>query len=91
MFETVEENYLNLSLAVWVYQLFGSSSLLFLGEWGEALREYRSGIAMLDKNGQQYRASVLMLYPAWAHLHAMDFEGAFKSVNRLFLIPKILC
>ena len=40
MLETVEENYLNLSLAVWVHQLFGSSSLLFLGEWGEALREF---------------------------------------------------
>ena len=40
MLETVEENYLNLSLAVWVNQMFGSSSLLFLGEWGEALHEY---------------------------------------------------
>jgi DNA-binding winged helix-turn-helix (wHTH) protein/tetratricopeptide (TPR) repeat protein len=88
MLETVEENYLNLSLAVWVYQLFGSSSLLFLGEWGEALREYRSGIAMLDKNGEQYRASALRLYLAWAHLHAMDFEGALKICESSFSHPK---
>ena len=88
MLETVEENYLNLSLAVWVNQLFGSSSLLFLGEWGEALREYRSGIAMLDKNGQQYRASALRLYLAWAHLHAMDFEGALKTCESSFSHPE---
>ena len=88
MLETVEENYLNLSLAVWVYQLFGSSSLLFLGEWGEALREYRSGIAMLDKNGEQYRASALRLYLAWAHLHAMDFEGALKICESSFSHPE---
>ena len=88
MLETVEENYLNLSLAIWVYQLFGSSSLLFLGEWGEALREYRSGIAMLDKNGEQYRASALRLYLAWAHLHAMDFEGALKICESSFSHPE---
>ena len=88
MLETVEENYLNLSLAVWVYQMFGSSSLLFLGEWGEALREYRSGIAMLDKNGEQYRASALRLYLAWAHLHAMDFEGALRICESSFSHPE---
>ncbi len=88
MLETVEENYLNLSLAVWVHQLFGSSSLLFLGEWGEALREFRSGIAKLDKNGEQYRASVLRLYLAWAHLQAMDFEGALKLCESSFSHPE---
>jgi hypothetical protein len=41
--ENFEENYVNLSLVTWVYQLFSSSSLLFLGEWGEALREFRTG------------------------------------------------
>src|SRR5208337_4327923 len=82
------DNYLNLSLAVWVNQMFGSSSLLFLGEWGEALREYRSGIAMLDKNGEQYRASALRLYLAWAHLHAMDFEGALKICESSFSHPE---
>src|SRR5208282_3073581 len=88
MLETVEENYLNLSLAVWVHQLFGSSSLLFLGKWGEALREFRSGIAKLDKNGEQYRASVLRLYLAWAHLQAMDFEGALKLCESSFSHPE---
>ena len=88
MLETVEENYLNLSLAVWVNQLFGFSSLFLLGEWGEALREFRSGIAMLDKNGEQYRACALRLYLAWAHLHAMDFEGALKICESSFSHPE---
>ena len=88
MLETVEGNYLNLSLAIWVYHLFGSSGLLFLGEWGEALREYRSEIAMLDKNGEQYRASTLRLHLAWAHLHAMDFKGALKLCESSFSHPE---
>ena len=59
-----------------------------MGEWGEALRETRSGIAKLDKNGEQHRASVLRLYLAWAHLQAMDFEGALKLCESSFSHPE---
>ena len=82
------DDYLNLSLIFWVHQLFSSSSLLFLGEWGEAFREFRAGIAMLDKNGDEYRANTLRLYLAWAHLHAMDFEGALKLCESSFPHPE---
>jgi tetratricopeptide (TPR) repeat protein len=88
LLENFEENYVNLNLVTWVYQLFASSSLLFLGEWGEALREFRAGIAILDKNGDDYRAKTLRLYLAWAHLHAMDFEGTLKICESSFSRPE---
>ena len=82
------DDYLNLSLTVWIQQLFSSSSLLFLGEWGEALRGFNAGIAMLEKNGDEYRAKTLRLYLAWAHLHAMDFEGALRICETSFPHPE---
>ncbi|PYM12938.1 MAG: hypothetical protein DMD81_22645 [Candidatus Rokuibacteriota bacterium] len=50
-------------------------SLLFVGEWGEALRTLAAEIALAEKNGDRYRAQTLHLYRAWIHLHAMDFAG----------------
>jgi hypothetical protein len=50
-------------------------TLLFLGEWGEALAEIRAGISMAEKNGDHYRGETLRLYQAWVHLNAMDFPG----------------
>ena len=82
------DDYLNLSLISWVHQIWSPSSLLFLGEWGEASREFRAGIAILDKNGDEYRANTLRLYLAWAHLHAMDFEGALKICESSFPHPE---
>jgi tetratricopeptide (TPR) repeat protein len=43
---------------------------------------------MLDKNGEQYRASTLRLYLAWAHLHALDFEGVVKICESSFSNPE---
>ena len=82
------DDYLNLSLISWVHQVWLPSSLLFLGEWGDAFREFRAGIAILDKNGDEYRANTLRLYLAWAHLHAMDFEGALKICESSFPHPE---
>jgi tetratricopeptide (TPR) repeat protein len=48
---------------------------VFLGEWGEALREIQAGIAMAEKNADRYRAQTLLLSQAWVHLQAMDFAG----------------
>jgi DNA-binding winged helix-turn-helix (wHTH) protein/tetratricopeptide (TPR) repeat protein len=50
-------------------------SLLFLGEWGEALRELKAGIATMEKNGDEFRAQTLHLFEAWVRLHAMDFDA----------------
>lgn len=81
-------NHLNLTLIYWVHQLFSSSSLLFLGEWGRAFNQFRAGIAMLDKNGDAYRANTLRLYLAWAHLQAMDFESVLKICDSAFTDPE---
>jgi len=82
------DDYLNLSLISWVHQIWSPSSLLFLGEWGDAFREFRAGLAILDKNGDEYRANTLRLYLAWAHLHAMDFEGALEICESSFSHPE---
>jgi tetratricopeptide (TPR) repeat protein len=50
-------------------------NLLFLGEWGEALREFKDVIGKLDKNALYNWAQVVHLNRAWLHLQAMDFAG----------------
>jgi tetratricopeptide (TPR) repeat protein len=50
-------------------------SLLFLGEWGQALRELDAAINFAEKNVAYDRARVFLVYRAWVHLHAMDFTG----------------
>ncbi len=50
-------------------------SLLFLGEWGEALREIDAAVRFAEKNAAYKRADAFLLYRAWVHLHAMDFAG----------------
>src|SRR5271166_1794775 len=88
LLKTIQDNDLNLSLIFWSYQLFASSSLFFSGDWGNALREFRTAIAALDKNSDEYRAKTLRLYLAWAHLHMMDFEGALKICETSFPHPE---
>ena len=82
------DDYLNLSLIVWIHQLFSPSSLLLLGEWGEAFRGFRAGIAMLERNMTNIARNTLRLYLAWAHLHAMDFEGALRICESSFPHPE---
>ncbi len=67
-----------LSFARWLSEFTLPWSLLFLGEWGEALRTLAAEIALADKNGDRYRAQTLQLYHAWVHLHAMDFPEVLK-------------
>jgi tetratricopeptide (TPR) repeat protein len=50
-------------------------NLLFLGEWGQALRETKELSSTLDKDGNYYWGRVLHLHRAYVHLHAMDFAG----------------
>jgi DNA-binding winged helix-turn-helix (wHTH) protein len=62
--------------AHWLGQFTLPWSLLFLGEWGEALNELDVGVAMAEKNGDHYRGQTLSLYRAWVQLFGMDFAGA---------------
>jgi DNA-binding winged helix-turn-helix (wHTH) protein len=76
-----------LSYAYWRSQFTLPWSLLFLGEWGEALREIDAGIAMVEKNGDRYRGQTLYLYRAWVQLHAMDFAGVYEICESV--LPKL--
>jgi DNA-binding winged helix-turn-helix (wHTH) protein/tetratricopeptide (TPR) repeat protein len=75
LFETLEQN-LYLSAAYLRSQcILPSRILMFLGEWGEALRDTKDVIAMLDQNAEYLWGQVVHLNRAWVHLHAMDFAG----------------
>jgi hypothetical protein len=72
-----------LSFVHWLSQFTLPWSLLFLGEWGEALRILSAEIALADKNGDRYRGQTLHLYRAWIHLYAMDFPGVLEICNSI--------
>jgi predicted ATPase/DNA-binding winged helix-turn-helix (wHTH) protein len=80
LFETVEENpYLN---AAYVRGRFSLTwTLVFLGEWGEALREIEDAIAMFDRNANYHWGQGMQLHRAWVNLHAMDFAGVLAICN----------
>jgi DNA-binding winged helix-turn-helix (wHTH) protein len=62
-----------LSFPYWLSQFILPWSLLFLGEWGEMLRELDEGLGIARKNGDDFRAQTLRLYQAWLYVDAMDF------------------
>jgi len=68
-----------LSLAHWLSHFTLPWSLLFLGEWGQALRTLTAELTLADKNGERHRAQTLLLYRAWIHLHAMDFPAVLEA------------
>jgi DNA-binding winged helix-turn-helix (wHTH) protein/tetratricopeptide (TPR) repeat protein len=74
LFETGDESpYLN---AAYVRGRFTLTwTLVFLGEWGEALREVEDTVAMFDKNAIAFWRHGARLHRAWVNLHAMDFAG----------------
>jgi hypothetical protein len=72
-----------LNFAHWLSEFTLPWSLLFLGEWGEALRTLATEITLADKNGDHYRAQTLQLYRAWIHLHAMDLAGVLEICHRV--------
>jgi DNA-binding winged helix-turn-helix (wHTH) protein/tetratricopeptide (TPR) repeat protein len=60
------------------YEISGAlapSNLMFLGEWGEALKEYDTAIAWAEKNANYHYLQWLRAQQACLHLHAMDFKG----------------
>jgi DNA-binding winged helix-turn-helix (wHTH) protein len=73
----------SLSLAYRESQHFLPWVLLFLGEWGEALRELTAAITMGEKNGDARRVQTFRVYQAWVHLHALDFAGVLALCESL--------
>jgi DNA-binding winged helix-turn-helix (wHTH) protein/tetratricopeptide (TPR) repeat protein len=63
-------------------------SLLFMGEWGEALREIKEAIAILDKNADYNWGQGVRPHLAWVHLQAMDFAGVLALCNSALLLVK---
>jgi DNA-binding winged helix-turn-helix (wHTH) protein/tetratricopeptide (TPR) repeat protein len=83
--EAEEEN-LSLNNTYLAGQCLVPLSLLFLGEWGEALREIKDGIELLGKNAEHDWGQAVQLYRAWVHLYAMDFPGVLAICNSLPLV-----
>jgi tetratricopeptide (TPR) repeat protein len=53
-----------------------SVHLIFLGEWGEALKEIAVAMTEAQKNANEHNILWLQEYQAWLHLQAQDFRGA---------------
>jgi DNA-binding winged helix-turn-helix (wHTH) protein len=52
---------------------------LFLGEWGEALREFDATIAAVSKSGNDVFANGMRIWRAWLSVFAMDFHDALAN------------
>jgi DNA-binding winged helix-turn-helix (wHTH) protein len=50
--------------------------LVFLGEWGDALKEFAVAMADAQKNANDHTILWLQIHQAWLHLNAQDFTGA---------------
>jgi DNA-binding winged helix-turn-helix (wHTH) protein len=50
-------------------------NLVFLGEWGAALKEFAAAIDEARKNANDRRTRWLRVQQAWLPLHALDFTG----------------
>lgn len=82
LFEAVQEMaYLSTFSYLAVHYVVLPLNLLFLGEWGQALREINDTIAIVDKNGDYRWGQSVRLCRAFVHLHAMDFAGALSICN----------
>jgi DNA-binding winged helix-turn-helix (wHTH) protein len=51
-------------------------SLVFLGGWGAALKEFSAAMAEARKNVNAINILWLQVHQAWLHLHALDFRSA---------------
>jgi hypothetical protein len=61
-----------------LHQFIVPWSLLFLGEWGEALREIDREASMMDRNVPYPQARANRLYRAFVRSFALDFAGVLE-------------
>jgi len=66
-----------------------TSCLLFLGEWGHALRRIEQRVRLVEKNGDSQTTTIATLGRSRIHVHAMDFAGAQQILesSRLVVSP----
>jgi AAA ATPase domain/Transcriptional regulatory protein, C terminal len=53
-------------------------SLIFLGEWGAAVKEIAAAMAQAQKNANENNILWLQVHEAWLHLHAQDFASVIR-------------
>jgi tetratricopeptide (TPR) repeat protein len=58
-------------------------ALLQLGRWGELRRVIQTGLDLAEKNGNDPWLGIFQAYLAWLHLHARDYEGAWRLAQTL--------
>jgi DNA-binding winged helix-turn-helix (wHTH) protein/tetratricopeptide (TPR) repeat protein len=78
------------SMLCQVHRYLVSRNLMFCGEWGQALKEIETMIALLERNGDHTRGQEMPLHEAWIRLHAMDFFGVLaicQSIRPAVRIP----
>ena len=83
--EAEESLYLSATYAM--YQNIIWRIHLFLGEWGDALREAEAQVATAAKNGNPDLARLLHINSAYIHLHGMDFDGAWQISESIRGLP----
>jgi DNA-binding winged helix-turn-helix (wHTH) protein len=74
---------LHTNTSAWCAEIYTVWSLLFLGEWGEALREIENGVNRARRNGNQPREWSYGVFRAWLHVLAFDHAGALSQCNSL--------
>lgn len=62
-------------------------SLTFAGEWGAALREFNTSIALAERNGDGFGSGVLQLVKCWLQLLAMDYAGVRSTCAAMHAAP----
>jgi len=64
-------------------------NLMFLGEWGQALKEVQATSGLCQKNGNHARGQTARMTRAWVHLHAMDYRGVVAICEAIFASVRI--
>jgi DNA-binding winged helix-turn-helix (wHTH) protein len=70
-----EHSHLNYPAAYRLREYIGSWSLMLLGEWGAALREFDAAIALAERNADRNGGGTLVLMRCLAQVLALDFAG----------------
>jgi tetratricopeptide (TPR) repeat protein len=74
---------INITRAVWMTRLGIPWSLMFRGEFGQALKEFDAGIEMYVKNSNSYGARTLRIYRIWVLHHCMDYPGVLEACRQI--------
>jgi hypothetical protein len=56
--------------------------LAFLGQWGRALDTLDQNIVEAERNEAPFRLVMPLIFKAWVHLNAMDFDGVKAMCDR---------